>query len=388
MLPISWVRGALLDAGTVTCIIPAVQPITKHAALGAGTSRTRLSKADRRQRSAELGRPVGLQPSARVDLLSERTVVSPFDADEVFSDAAAGSLRLPRRQAGSSPQSLAVTLIADYTLRDRGWLPSAAIVSLLGEFGVTAGTARTTISRLGRRGVLESSRQGRESVYRLTGAAADSLLVGSRSIAVFGLDAKSWDGFWTLLTFTLPNEEKVVRNAFRGHLRWRGFAPLYDGVWVSPHALSEQEHADLIAVAPAITAVFRAEHVQYRSGTGRSPVQAWDLDSIAADYSDFVQRWQPMCSRVLAGEVKSQEAVVARTEVMDTYRRFPSLDPLLPDALMPPDWPRALAREVFVTVYDALVEPAEAHVRAVAGEPSSGIRAHTVADMTSMSTNE
>ncbi|GAB2881315.1 hypothetical protein GCM10027074_56930 [Streptomyces deserti] len=39
-------------------------------------------------------------------------------------------------------------------------LPVAAIVALLGEFDVAVGAARTTISRLARRGAPEGSRQG------------------------------------------------------------------------------------------------------------------------------------------------------------------------------------------------------------------------------------
>jgi phenylacetic acid degradation operon negative regulatory protein len=58
-------------------------------------------------------------------------VTTPFDIEEIFPEDAAESVRLPRRQAGSSPQGLAVTLLADYTLRTRARLPSAAIVALL-----------------------------------------------------------------------------------------------------------------------------------------------------------------------------------------------------------------------------------------------------------------
>src|SRR5690554_3869181 len=90
----------------------------------------------------------------------ERRVVSPFSIEEIFLDVVRGPVRLPRRQSGSSPQGLAVTLLADYTLRSRAWLPSAAIVELLAESGVNTAGARTAISRLARRGVLESARQG------------------------------------------------------------------------------------------------------------------------------------------------------------------------------------------------------------------------------------
>ena len=98
-------------------------------------------------------------------------VTSPFDIEEIFpDDGAAGTA--PRRQSGSAPQGMAVTLLADYTLRTRACLPSAAIVALLADTGVTPAGARTAISRLARRGVLEASRQGRHSSYRLTAPAA------------------------------------------------------------------------------------------------------------------------------------------------------------------------------------------------------------------------
>ena len=89
-------------------------------------------------------------------------MTSPYDIEEIFPDD--GPVRLPRRQSGNSPQGLTVTLMADYTLRTRAWLPSAAIVALLAEAGVSHAGARTTISRLARRGVLEGSRQGRQQL--------------------------------------------------------------------------------------------------------------------------------------------------------------------------------------------------------------------------------
>ena len=70
---------------------------------------------------------------------------------------------------------------------------------------------------------------------------------------------------------------------------------------------------------------------------------------------------------------------------MNVYRRFPILDPMIPDRLMPPDWPRRRAREVFVAIYDGLLQPAQHHVRTtvtgMTGEPCPDIQAHTVAAM-------
>ncbi|TDC85673.1 PaaX family transcriptional regulator [Micromonospora sp. KC606] len=311
-------------------------------------------------------------------------MVSPFDIEEIFPDVPAGSVRLPRRQAGS-PQGLAVTLIADYTVSARAWLPSAAIVALLGEFGVTSGAARTAISRLARRGVLEGSRQGRHSSYRLTQPAAANLSVGGGEIAAFAADPECWDGAWTLVAFSIPQEEGAQRRALRDGLRWRGYAPLYDGVWVSPHAMTAEARAALAAVALGTMSVFRARHVELETETSRSPVDAWDVAGIAARYRTFIRRWAALLPRMAAGRVTGARAVRARTEVMDTYRRFPVLDPLLPVELMPSGWPRARARELFVAVYDGLAEPAQEHVRAVAARVADGphpeIRAHTVAEL-------
>jgi phenylacetic acid degradation operon negative regulatory protein len=311
-------------------------------------------------------------------------MVRPFNIEEIFPEA--DSARLPRRQAGSSSQGLAVTLLADYTMPARAWLPSAAIAALLEEFGVTSGAARTTISRLARRGVLEGSRQGRHSSYRLTEPAAIDLSNGGGAIAAFGVSPEPWDGLWTLVSFSIPEQESTQRRALRTYLRWWGFAPLHDGVWVWPHPLPEKAHAELAQLALGSMSLFRAGHIDLPTDANRSPIAAWDLPAIAQQYEEFLRLWNGWLPRIAAGDVTGVDAVRTRTEVMDMYRRFPVLDPMLPIELMPPGWPRARAREVFVAVYDGLAKPAQQYVQdlvlRVAGEPYPDLRAHTVAEMT------
>jgi phenylacetic acid degradation operon negative regulatory protein len=310
--------------------------------------------------------------------------VDPFDIDEIFPDVETGSV-LPRRQAGSSPQGLAVTLVADYTLSTRAWVPSAAIVALLGEAGVSSAGARTAVSRLARRQVLEGNRHGRRSSYRLTPAAAATLSVGGARIAAFAAAADSWDGSWTLIAFSLPQQHGTRRRALREQLRWLGYAPLYDGLWVSPHAPGPKVEAELAAVSQGAMTVFRARHVEVGAVAGRDPIDAWDITGIAQQFEAFVRRWESVLPGIRSGQVSGAEAVQARTEVMDTYRRFPVLDPLLPTQLLPAGWLRGRVREVFVAVYDGLAEPAQDHVRAVVARCGDGprpeIRAHSIADL-------
>jgi phenylacetic acid degradation operon negative regulatory protein len=310
-------------------------------------------------------------------------VVRPFNIEEIFPEAESA---LPSRlRAGSSSQGLAVTLIADHTLPARAWLPSAAIVALLGEFGVTGGAARTTISRLARRGMLEVSRHGRHSVYRLTEPAAIDLSNGGGAIGTFGVSAEPWDGSWTFVSFSVPEQESTHRRALRNYLRWWGFAPLYDGVWVWPHPPSAEAYAELAERALGSMSLFRAQHLDLPTEANRSPIDAWDIPAIAKQYQAFIRRWSRLLPRIAGGRITGAEAVRTRTEVMDLYQRFPVLDPMLPIELMPPGWPRARAREVFVAVYDGLAKPAQQYVQdiaaRVAGEPYQDLRAHTVAEM-------
>jgi phenylacetic acid degradation operon negative regulatory protein len=309
-------------------------------------------------------------------------VTSPYDIEEIFPDDA---VRLPRRQSGNSPQGLTVTLLADYTLRTRAWLPSAAIVALLAEAGVSHAGARTTISRLARRGVLEGSRQGRNSSYRLTTAAALNLAAGGRAIVAAAVDDEPWDHRWTLIAFSVPQDEVAQRRELRTRLRWFGCAPLYDGLWISPRDLTDKARAQLAGLALGAMTVFRARHVDLGGSSGRDPLDAWDTAAIARHYEDFLRRWQPLLPDIHASRITGVGAVRARTEVMDTYRRLPILDPRLPLGLLPPGWPRRAARDVFAAVYDGLAGPAQDHVRAVASrftsDPLTDVQAHTFADI-------
>lgn len=312
-------------------------------------------------------------------------MASPFDIDEIYPDDGDHPLRLPRRQVGNSPQGVAVTLLADYTLRTRAALPSAAIVALLAETGVTTAGARTAISRLARRGVLEGSRLGRRSSYRLSRAAAANLSAGGNWILVSTTSTTRWDGCWTVVAFSLPQDRSTQRRALRAQLRWLGYAPLYDGLWISPHELTPPARAQLDQLTLGAVTVFRGRQTALDSTSHRAPIEAWDIEAISRSYEAFLRRWTPLLPRVVSGQVDGAAAVRARTEIMDTFRRFPVLDPQLPVELLPDGWLRRPARELFEAVYDGLAAPAERHVRAVVARfidgAEPGIQAHTTAEI-------
>src|SRR5512132_961459 len=97
-------------------------------------------------------------------------------------------VNLPRIQTGANPQHLIVTLLGDYWFGRKEHLPSAALVALANEFEITSTSARAALSRLARRGLLDSSRDGRRTFYGLTPRAERVLNDGFARIIQFGVD--------------------------------------------------------------------------------------------------------------------------------------------------------------------------------------------------------
>jgi|tagenome__1003787_1003787.scaffolds.fasta_scaffold20976558_4 phenylacetic acid degradation operon negative regulatory protein len=269
---------------------------------------------------------------------------------------------LPRSQAGPSSQHLLTTLLGDYWTGRSEHLPSAALVALLGEFDIGSTAARAALNRLARRGVLVSSRLGRNSYYGFAPGAAEMLLAGAYEFVSFGRGDENWDGQWTLALLSLNERERDLRYSVRARLRWLGFAPLYDGTWVSPRPVAAEARQELDDLGIRDVTIFRAVE-QPRSA--RRPIDAWDLDEVAATYAGFIATYGPLRDQVRGGDVSAGQALLARTRIMDSWRTFPSIDPDLPANLLPREWPRRTAHDIFVEVYDTLGPLAALRVRQI-----------------------
>src|ERR1700758_4939992 len=91
------------------------------------------------------------------------------------------------------PPRLLLTLLGDYWWQRTEPLPSAAIVGLLAEFGVSDSAARAALSRLTRNGLLVTCKSGRRTYSRLSSRAAAILDDGARRIFSFGAARQPWD---------------------------------------------------------------------------------------------------------------------------------------------------------------------------------------------------
>jgi phenylacetic acid degradation operon negative regulatory protein len=260
------------------------------------------------------------------------------------------------------PPRLLLTLLGDYWWQRTEPLPSSAIVALLGEFGVSDSAARAALSRLTRNGLLVTSKTGRRTYSRLSSRAAAILDDGARRIFSFGAVNQPWDGMWSLVAFSIPEDNRAARDALRKQLRWLGFAPLYDALWVSPRDHAAEVIGSLQDLGIGTATAFRASSVP---SVASVPARAWDLDGLRSRYECFVEFAGRLRDAAASGQVPPMDALIARTRVMDEWRAFPGLDPDLPTELLPPAWPRAEAREMFIACYDLLGPLAARRVRQI-----------------------
>ncbi len=263
------------------------------------------------------------------------------------------------------PPRLLLTLLGDYWWQRTEPLPSAAIVALLAEFGVSDSAARAALSRMTRNGLLVTSRSGRRTFVRLSARAADVLDDGARRIFSFGAAGASWDGMWSLVAFSIPEDHRSARDELRKALRWLGFAPLYDGLWVAPRDHADGVMARLKELGISTATAFRAVAVPGAGMASDIAARAWDLEGLRKRYEEFIAFAGLLRDQTAAGEISPMDALVARTRVMNEWRAFPAMDPDLPGELLPPAWPRAVARELFIACYDLLGPLAARRIRQI-----------------------
>lgn len=270
-------------------------------------------------------------------------------------------------RARAEPQLLLTSVLGDHWYWRDERIPSAALVRLLAEFGIGQENARAAMRRLAAKGLLTASRAGRTTAYGIPPRTSDVIVDRTYRMLTFGVSVPEWDGYWTVVVFSVPEQEREVRTALRSRLRVLGLAALYDGVWVSPRDLAEPAR-DLVAeLGVGRATVLRATEVPGGSAGG-GPAAAFDLDGLAAEYHEFVRTYEPLREELAAGRIGPADALRIRTEVRVAWRSFPERDPDLPAEMLPEGWRRADAQRLFLEVYDRLGPLAEHRFRQILAE--------------------
>lgn len=245
-------------------------------------------------------------------------------------------------------------LYGDHLRARDGQAPVAALVRLLAPLGVQAPAVRTAISRMVRQGWLTAVRLESGPGYLLTPRAVRRLdEAGDR---IYRTSRAEWDGRWHLLVVH-PPQGRSDRERLQAQLSFLGYGSIGGTTWVSPRPAPELDHA--LSEAGARAERFTAVH----DGDSQQLIaRAWDLDGLARSYTRFLDE----AGDLLAGDLPPgdaghqggpvgvealldhpEAAFAARSRLVHAWRKFLFVDPGLPAALLPPDWPGSKAADWF-----------------------------------------
>ena len=270
-----------------------------------------------------------------------------------------------RESTESLPQRILVTLLAEFLWVVEAPIPSNMLVEIFEDFGISSDTTRTALSRLVAKGILRRLKTGRSTSYMLSDTAMEMIREDTHRILRFG-EQRTWNGEWTLVAFSVAESLRERRHALRSQLRALGFASLFDGLWAAAFATVEEAQTALIEADVPDSIVVRGS-IEASGGKMEQFHAAWKLDALAAEYRGFIARVAPLVARAERGDVSPAEALLVRTRIMDDWRAFPLKDPDLPSELLPPDWPRQEARDLFRCAYELLGPASQLRLRMLSG---------------------
>lgn len=248
---------------------------------------------------------------------------------------------LSRRHAAGAPSArgLLFTLLGEFVLPGGGTAWTSAVLASFARLGIEEKTTRQALMRTAASGWLDPEKVGRRTRWRLTASAQKMLTEGADRIYSFAGPGQSWDGRWLLVYARIPESDRRARHVVRSRLTWAGFGSLGAGLWISPHPDREAEAIGVLREA----GVAADAHVFVARRSGLADVQvmvaaAWDLGAIEGRYEEFIEEFRaPAPADVLARQV----------EIVHAWRRFPSIDPVLPRELLPARWSGLKAARLF-----------------------------------------
>ena len=231
-------------------------------------------------------------------------------------------------------------------------LPTRVFLDVLRSLGCSDEATRSALSRLTERGLLTRHQDGRVASYGLTDTSRRLLREGRERVeAAEPFHQTSTE--WTLLSFSLPETQRDVRNRLRSRLSWAGFGCLRDGLWVAPGRV---ELDRIIAVGAEVEGLQIDGFVASPTpGTdvARFVWRAWDLDALRREHEEFLLRWErpllqhgdPLASFILLGA---------------HWIRLLRLDPVLPERYLGENWPARRSASAYRAVFAALEPQARA----------------------------
>lgn len=266
------------------------------------------------------------------------------------------------------------TLFGDYVYPEGGDIRLRSLVAIGAALGMSEVAVRSAVARLARERWIIARRSSQRSFYRLSPAGRALIEEGTRRI--YRADGRTWDGAWCLLTYSIPESKRALRDRMRKQLAWLGFGPIGGGTYVAPRDVSDEVRH--LAERLGASGFVRTFVASGSGGTDDAHIvrESWDLRRIAGAYARFIRHYAPLYESDRARKAKRAledvDAFIVRFALTHDFRRFPFIDPDLPPVLLPKNWAGARARKLFENYHAMLTDGALRFFESCAAASSSG----------------
>ncbi len=208
------------------------------------------------------------------------------------------------------------------------WATAAELIRLTADFDIKEATLRVALTRMVGAGDLVRSEDG----YRLS----ERLLVRQRrQDDAINPQLRPWDGTWTTLIITSVGIDARTRANLRTVLQQNRFAEMREGVWLRPDNVEISLPDDVLCRVRLMRS--------YDDDPAELAGQLWDLSVWAHT------------GRQLLDDMAAATDVPGRFTAAAGIVRHLLTDPVLPDELLPDDWPGTALREAYARFAAELV---------------------------------
>lgn len=243
------------------------------------------------------------------------------------------------------------------------WLGS--VIELMRPLGYTERAIRTALFRLSEHRQLAVERHGRRSLCMLAPEVAASLRAEQQRINT--PPVRSFGEDWIML----------VNSGGLGAVRYtevRKRLLALDYCQLAPNVLARlagYRDADTTATQPTQEqglALFDVSGAQLGEAVRQRLFgqNEWDLETPASQYRKFQQRFEPLRQLLEQhgqhGAIEDQQAYRIRLLISHDYQRCRRSDPLLPQELLPEQWPAMDAYKTYLALYGGCTVPAGRHM--------------------------
>ncbi|WP_138758991.1 PaaX family transcriptional regulator [Modestobacter altitudinis] len=229
-------------------------------------------------------------------------------------------------------------------------LPTRVFLDVLRSLGVSDDATRSVLTRLTERGLLTRHQGGRVASYGLTQRSRRLLQEGRERVRAPEPFHQLSDD-WTLLSFSLPETRRDIRNRLRSRLTWARFGCLRDGLWVAPGRVDLDSIISVGAEVEGLQIDGFVASPAPGTDVARFVRRAWDLDALRWEHEEFLRRWERSLPR-------DRDPLALFTLLGAHWIRLLRLDPVLPERHLGEDWPGRRSAVVYRTAFAALEAPA------------------------------